>query len=396
MERQITMRTPRKRTVVTAVAATCLFTAVGAQAGGTISFGEDKSVSVGLGLRTSFTSAENGSPSGTSRSSDFNLDSIRLYVNASLNKHIKGTFNTEKDANDNIKVLDAYAQFEFMDEINVWAGRMLPPSDRANLDGPYYLNAWSYPGVASQYPAKFAGRDNGVNVWGKLFDKRLTYSVGAFEGHNNFLGASSQDDNLLYAGRLQYDFWDTALDPAYYTSSTYYGSKDVLSIGVAGMFQKDGVGLAAAKGDYQAWNIDALLEKKLDGGAAVTLEGSYYDYDTDNVSDNNGLTAGSLDNVGGIKQGKAYLLGAAYLFPQQVGWGKFQPYFRYQKFDRDATPAGSVTAPAVTSIGSKQYDYGVNYIIDGHNARVSATYTRNEADGAKDLDKFVVGLQLQF
>lgn len=387
MEQQITMHAPRKRVVIAAVAAVCLVTAMSAQAGGTISFGEDKSISVGLGLRTSYTSAEDASPSGTSRSSDFNLDSVRLYVNASLNKHIKGTFNTEKTSDDSIKVLDAYAQFEFMDEINVWAGRMLPPSDRANLDGPYYLNAWSYPGLVSQYPAKFAGRDNGVNVWGKLFDKRLTYSVGAFEGHNNFKGASSEDDNLLYAGRLQYDFWDTALDPAYYTSSTYYGSKDVLSIGIAAMYQKDGVGTKAVKGDYRAWNIDALLEKKLDSGAAVTLEGSYYDYDTDDTADvAPGFGgAGSTDNVGGLSQGKAYLLGAAYLIPQAVGWGKFQPYVRYQKFEND-----------LTNIDSKQYDYGVHYIIDGHNARVSATYTKNEADGAKDLDKFVVGLQLQF
>lgn len=369
------------------VAVICALSATAAHAGATISFGEDKSVSVGLGLRTSFTSAEDGSPSGTSRSSDFELDSIRLYVNASLNKYIKGTFNTEKDADDNVKVLDAYAQFEFMDEFNVWAGRMLPPSDRANLDGPYYLNAWAYPGVVSQYPAKFAGRDNGVTVWGKLADKMITYSVGAFEGHNNIAGASSEDDNLLYAGRIQFDFWDKGLDPAYYTSSTYYGSKDVLSVGIAAMYQKDGVGDNVTSGDYAAWNIDALLEKKLSNGGAATLEGAYYDYDTDDTADvAPGFGgAGGTDNVGGLSQGNAYLVGAAYLFPDVVGWGKFQPYLRYQKFDND-----------LTDVDSKQYDYGVNYIIDGHNARISATYTKNETDGADDLDKFVVGLQLQF
>lgn len=371
----------------TVVAVVCALSATAAHAGATISFGEDKSISVGLGLRTSYTSAEDGSPSGTSRSSDFELDSVRLYVNASLNKYIKGTFNTEKNADESIKVLDAYAQFEIMDEFNVWAGRMLPPSDRANLDGPYYLNAWSYPGVVSQYPAKFAGRDNGVTVWGKLADKLVTYSVGAYEGHNNVAGASSEDDNLLYAGRLQFDFWDKGLDPAYYTSSTYYGSKDVLSVAVAAMYQKDGVGTAAVAGDYMAWNIDALLEKKLDGGAAVTLEGAYYDYDTDDTADVAPGFGGAdaTDNVGGITQGDGYLVGAAYLFPAQVGWGKFQPYLRYQKYDND-----------LTDVDSKQYDYGVNYVMDGHNARISATYTRNETDGSEDLDKFVVGLQLQF
>lgn len=387
MKQKITTSPVHQRRVVTAVAGACLLASTGAQAGGTITFGEDKSISVGLGLRGSFSSIEEGAPDGTSRSSDFSLDSVRLYVNSSLNKQIKATFNTEKDANDNLKMLDAYARFEFTEGFNVWAGRMLPPSDRANLDGPYYLSAWSYPGLASQYPARFAGRDNGVNIWGKVAEKRLTYAVGAFEGHNNYAGASSEDDNLLYAGRIQYDFWDTALDPAYYTSSTYYGSKEVFSLGMAAMYQKNGVGNAATRGDYQSWNVDALMEKRAAGGGALTVEGAYYHYDTGDTVDVTpgfGGSAGS-DNVGGIAQGKAYLAGAAYLFPQKVGQGKFQPYLRYQSFDND-----------LSNVKSTQSDYGVNYIIDGHNARVSATYTINEADGAKDLDKFVVGLQLQF
>lgn len=387
MKNQTTINSLKKRSIVTAVSSACLFTAIGVQAGGTINFGEDKSITVGMGLRSSFSSVEDGAPSGTSRSSDFSLDSIRLYVNSSLNKTIKGTFNTEKGADDEIKMLDAYAQFEFSDAFNVWMGRMLPPSDRSNLDGPYYLSAWAYPGVVSQYPAKFAGRDNGVNVWGKVLDKKLTYAVGVFEGHNNFIGASSEDDNLLYAGRIQYDFWDSSLDPAYYTSSTYYGSKNVLSVGMAAMYQKDGVGTAVAKGDYQSWNLDALLEKKLATGGALTVEAAYYNYDTGDTADVVSGFGGSTgtDNVGGLSQGTAYLASAAYLLPQNVGAGKFQPYVRYQSFDND-----------LSKITSSQNDVGVNYILNNHNARISATYSTNKADNTKSLDRFVVGLQLQF
>jgi hypothetical protein len=250
--------------------------------------------------------------------------------------------------------------------------------------------------MVSQYPAKFLGYDNGGIVWGRLFDKRLTYSAGAFEGHNNFSGASNENGNLLYAGRLQLDFWDTALDPAYYTSSTYYGDKEVFSVGIALMYQKDAVGTGIVRGDYQAWNIDALLEKKLANTGTVTLEGAYYNYDTNNTSDNTGLNSGLTDNVGGIRQGQAYHGGVAFLFPQPFVWGRFQPYCRFQKFDQDSTPTGGITAPAVTASVTKQYDLGVNYIIDGHKARVSAAYTRNQSTGTKDLDKFVVGLQLQF
>jgi hypothetical protein len=350
------------------IALACLAT-LDAHAGGTISFGEDKSVSIGLGMRTSLTRMDDG----TDTTTDFSLDSIRLYMGASLNKYIKGTFNTEKASDDSVKVIDAIAQFEFSDGFNIWAGRMLPPSDRANLDGPYYMFAWYYPGVVSQYPNRLVGRDDGATVWGKLLDKKLVYAVGAFEGHDrHILGGS--DSHLLYAGRVQYSFWDPDPAPAYYTGSTYFGGAEILDLAVAGMFETDGVvnGIGQ-KGDYTGYNADALLEHKLGGGVA-TLEGAYYKYESSDLID-----------VGGITQGKGWLAGAAYLIPAQIGWGKFQPYVRYQHFDAD-----------LTNITSKQTDIGLNYIIDGHNARLSATYAKNEATAAPDVKSFVVGLQLQF
>ncbi|MBS0328926.1 MAG: porin, partial [Proteobacteria bacterium] len=73
-----------------AMAAGMLLPAMPAHAGGTITFGEDKSVSIGLGLRGSFSSVENGAPNGTSNSQDFSLDSARIYLSGSLNKYIKG------------------------------------------------------------------------------------------------------------------------------------------------------------------------------------------------------------------------------------------------------------------------------------------------------------------
>jgi hypothetical protein len=365
--------------------AALLMASTSAHAGATIGFGDGESVSVGLGMRTSFTSQSNGAPNG-SRSADFSLDDVRLYVGASLNDYIKATFNTERDGDGHVDVLDGYAQFEFMPEFNVWVGRMLPPSDRANLDGPFYLNSWLYPGVVSQYPAKFAGRDDGATIWGKVFDKKLVYSAGVFEGHNRFAGASNQGDDPLIAGRVAYNFLDAEPDPAYYTSSTYYGSVDVLTLAFALQYEENGVGTALHRGDYTGWNMDLLFEKKLSFGV-ITLEGAYYNYDTGGVKDVapgfNG--AGGTANVGGINQGDGYLIGADYLIPGKVGWGQFQPFFRYQNFDND-----------LTHIGADQYDLGVNYVISGHNARVSIDYSKNEGGGVADFDRIIAGIQLQF
>jgi len=55
----------KRNQLVIAVAAAVMLPAMNTYAGGTISFGEDKSVSVGLGMRGSFSSVENGAPNGT-------------------------------------------------------------------------------------------------------------------------------------------------------------------------------------------------------------------------------------------------------------------------------------------------------------------------------------------
>jgi hypothetical protein len=366
--------------------AVAMLTPLGAaHAGGIIKIGDgDQSISIGLGIRASVSSDEHGASDG-SRATDASLDSVRLYVNGQLTKSIGATFNTEKDGDDDIKVLDGYVRYEPMDGFNVWVGRMLPPSDRSNLDGPYYLSSWNYPGVVSQYPAKFAGRDNGITIWGKVLDKKLTYAAGMFSGHNRIAGASNQGDEPLFAGRVAYNFLEVEDNPGYYTSSTYYGGADVLTVGFAIQSQKNGVGTALVRGDYLAWNVDLLFEKKIMDGGAITLEGAYYNYDTDGVFDvaPGFAGAGPTDNVGGIIDGEAFLVSAAFLFPTEVGPGKFQPVVRYQEFDPKIGPT------------VKAYDVGVNYIIKGHSARLSAAWQHLDVAGF-DNDRLTAGVQLQF
>ena len=348
--------------------------ALDARAGATVSFGPDQSVSAGFGMRTSYTSTEHAAPDG-SRSNDFNLDSARLYLGASLNKQIKGMFNTEWDG-DKIRVLDAAGQFAMSPELNVWAGRLLSPSDRANMAGPYYsLGGGYWAGVASRYGYNggiFRGRDDGVVVWGNLLNGKLGYSAGAFEGHTFGIGSLTQNqakaagikasDEPMFAGRLQYDFWDA--EPGYYGTGNYLGTKDILAIGIAARSQKDGVLTPAAVGDYRSWNVDFLLEKRLPGAGAVSVEGAWYDYDTDNVVK--------------AEQGRAWLVGVGYIVD------RLQPFVRYQNFAAD------------TGIDTRQGDVGINYAIDGYNAQLAAVYSRTKVTNAPDQSKVAVTLQLQY
>ncbi|MDI1298464.1 porin [Methylotenera sp.] len=382
--------------LATAVSAALLLPAMSAQAGGTISFGEDKSVSVGFGMRGGYSSVEDAAANG-SRSNDFTLDSARLYLSGSFNKYIKGMLNTEKSNGESWEIIDANVQLQMTPEIAIWAGRFLSPSDRANMAGPYYSMGGGYwSNIASRYGwnGGIIGRDEGVAIVGSAMDNKIGYSFGAFEGQNIFrfsgVGAQSQssaaakvanaDDKLMYAGRLQVDFWDA--EPGYYGTGNYFGAADILAIGVAGRYKSDGAISTSAvspvvptaanskKGDYSSYSVDFLLEKKDVGPGTASLEAAYYDYDTDDVF----LS----------EQGKAYSAGAAYLFNEAVGWGKFMPFARYQTFQPD------------TNIDVKKYEVGTNYVIAPYNALITAVYSDTKTDGASNVNAFNVSMQFQF
>ena len=166
---------------------------------------DTKWVSIGAGLRTTFTAVEDGADGGDSYSKDFAVQSVRLYLNGQLHENLKLEFNTECHndctVDKDVEILDAIVKFEFRPEFNIWAGRMLQPTDRIELNGPYYGLTWNQFNVAL-LPADFStgnagqfGRDEGVTVWGS-FDK-LQYAVGIFDGLE---GGANVDDSSSESG----------------------------------------------------------------------------------------------------------------------------------------------------------------------------------------------------
>jgi hypothetical protein len=246
------------------------------------------------------------------------------------------------------------------------------------LDGPFYLNNYDFP-IVQVYPAIFAGRDNGVAIMKEYAGGKFKWSYGLFEGRTNTTNGDTnpdQADNLLHAARVTYNFWDP--EPGYYTTSSYYGAKDVLAVAFVFQYEDDGAGTSAvgASGDFTAWNVDVLMEKKLQNGGVVNLEGAYYDYDLDDKTDLS------------LTQGESYLLLGSYLIPKQIGWGKVQPYVRYQHFARaNLTGDGG---------NRTRTEGGFNYIIDGQNAKISVLYfSDRNGSNADSKNTFKIGLQFQ-
>jgi hypothetical protein len=327
-------------------------------------------ISVGAGMRTSFQSE---SPDGAGKTTDdFDLNSVRLYVSGSVTNDIKFTFNTEytgdtgSDGN-KIEVLDAIARFEFSDEFNIWAGRFLPPSDRANLHGPYYANEWSsyIDGVQDGYASVAVGRDDGVAYWGQFFNDKLSVDAGAFSIPETFGTA-----NIVWAERVQIDLLDP--EKGYYVNGTYYGDKDVLAVGVA----------AQQLAKKNAYDVDFLFEKKLGDAGMVSVQGEYAKYEFGGYS--------------GTKSDGGFGL-VSYLFPQVIGIGKIEVLAKYAKATYDFDDDADVFEG---SVGQKTDVFELGYIIKEFNARVSLFYNKVQFDqnnfvGLEGYKVYGVGLQLQ-
>ena len=180
-------------------------------------------VTLGAGMQTSFLHHR---PAEGPPVSNFRLNSLRFYVNGRATDNISFMINTDinyggtlfvcpkggscqagyGNQGNKVQIIDAVAQIGVSDKFNIWFGRFLPPSDRANLYGPYYSHHWAVFSDSLQdgYPFIFQGRQNGAAYWGQFGKVKL--SAGAFDGLSTEIGNSSS--SLIGAGRLQVDFWD--------------------------------------------------------------------------------------------------------------------------------------------------------------------------------------------
>ena len=392
-----------------------------AYAGGTIKADDDKWISVGMGIRQSFNMLEDGSASGAQWSNSFGINNARIYINGGIHKYVKFAFNTECfgcavgpnsgfASNTNIGLLDAIGQFEFTETVNFWVGRTLVPTERGELNGPFYhavfdgfrtpFNPADFSGNIGAGGAGLYGRDNGVVFFGKVHPggTHLQYVASVFQGlRSSAVAGPNQRDSLKYAGRLTWNLLNDESNPGYYTSGTYYGTAgDILAIAVGGEYQNAGAGSFANKSAFGSVVSDILFEKVLDNNngktnGVFTANAEYKRYWAENLA-----AFGNADCFC-VFSGSSVTAYALYLFPNEVGIGRFQPYGRY-------TFVNSVHSNALD-----EFEFGTNYVISGHNARISTYWrtgnlsTNGGPLGANPLnatgqhqDSFHVALQLQY
>lgn len=414
-----------------------------AYADGKIVNPDDKNmwISLGMGLRGGIAAVQNGSANRGSYTNSFGIDYARIYINGGITKVIKFEFNTEcfdcngagspfgqtsnTGAQNQIGLLDAIGKFEFNQYVNIWVGRLLVPYSRGELNGPFFsatFNQYRTPFESADFAGKFGtggagvyGRDNGVTFWGQVDPGygHLQYSAGVYTGlQSSSTAGPNQQNSLLYAGRLTYNFLNPEKNPGYYTAGTYYGkSGDILALAFAPQYQKHGAGTIANQADLTILESDLLFEKLLGNSGdkgVITINAEYQQFF---ANYNNSATTGAFSapfqgpplgtNPNGcfcMFDGNSYYGTFMYLFPDKVGIaglkGQFQPYARYTAVYPNNSPDRQET------------EVGTNYIIAGFNGRLGAfwqygnlaslgTNYANNATGSH-LNAFKVAFQVQY
>lgn len=331
----------------------------------------EPTLTVGAGIQGSFQHFDPDPNTGKDTLDQFSLGHLRLYFSGDITKNFSAMINTDyiydpnsSSSNANtMQVLDAVGEFHTSPMFNIWFGRFLPPSDRANFHGPFYSNEWAVyqDGVEDGYPAIYQGRDDGIAYWGdfKAGIVKIKASAGVFDGKS-----VTGDTDVIWAGRVQLDFWDP--EGGYYLNSTYYGDKNLLAIAGATQVQSGKTGSTA----------DFLMERKVLNGGAFTIEAEYARY--------NGLGGyyGSTKSEGGFGL-------VSILFPKQIGFGKVEALGKFADTE--------FTMPT-PSFRQKTTDVELGYIIKQFDARVFAFGENKTFTGAgamKNDWEAGLGLQLQ-
>lgn len=341
-------------------------------AGNRINFGADAWLEAGAGIRFDWTSIEDAAPNADDFSDDFTLDRADIFISGRANRFLEFTLNTTYNSiTEDFEVREGIIRYEHSDTLNIWAGRFMVPTDLSSLSTAFYQTRW--------FPVLGAfQRDEGVALWGSLDEGSFQYSLGVFDGFEIDSPADAEESSL-FAGRFRVNFWDPV--SGYYTQSTYYGQKNILSVGVSVEFQSDafkGPGPLGEVGDFQGVSADVLLEKAINDGMVLTVQGTAFSYDTDDID-------------GVFPQSDGFEIMGAVLLPVLSGdsvGGRVQPTVSLQSLELD-----------VSDIEIDRIEFGINYIMLGHDTKLSAAFANSDIDtpaGSDDFISFLAGVQLIF
>jgi hypothetical protein len=198
-------------------------------------------------------------------------------------------------------------------------------------------------------------RDAGFGAQGFFLKNRLHYRAGVYQGARQTGGRNS----YRYAGRLQYEFFDTETSTFVYPG-TNLGNKKILALGI-GTDNQSG---------YHAYSADVFFDIPIGKGNAVNGSFSWFQYDGQSWFPT-------------LPRQNDFLVEAGFYF----GSAKVHPFFQYQSVNH--------ANAADEAKDSRRYQLGLHYYVSGQNLKLSAAYTRLDPlrAGAPSTNQLTIQLQ---
>jgi hypothetical protein len=308
-----------------------------------------------------------------------------------------GTANGQSAKKPQLFFHDIWTEFKVLDELylgtglHYWNGiSRLSSHSTLNflaIDAPIFN--WPLIELTDQFARQF-----GIYAKGqvKKIDYRLAlnkpFSVGNggtfSEIRKQPLANNVVNDNWATQGYIAYQFFEEENNKLPFFVGSYLGSKKVLNLGGGWHFHPDATSSKNSNGTVNYHNIalfglDVFLDIPLNAskGTALTSYSVFYNYDFGpnyirNIGIMNvGFGPGSTQNGPGnaqptIGSGKIFYSQTGYLLPQRIlgDLGRLQPF-------------GAVTHKNFEFFddSSWQYDFGLNYYINGHQAKITMQYS---------------------
>jgi hypothetical protein len=327
-----------------------------------VSAGQD--VTFKFGALAQFQADTVTNPETDDRTTNLFIRRIRLIVGGQIAKNITffietdapnlgKTVSGEKNISPSVIVQDAYAEFKLRDELMIDAGLMYVPFSRNYLQAGGTLLAIDYGAftfVSSAPTDATNGRDTGFEARGYLLDNRLEYRAGMFQGVRD----DRSTNPLRYAGRVQYNFFDT--ETAFFYTGTSLGTKRSLAVGAAFDTQEH----------YHAYAVDTFVDMPV-GPGAFTGQFDYTHLDGED-------TITSLPKQDNILIEAGYLVRSIHL----------TPFLQFA--NQDVVAAGTAD--------DQRWSIGASYWWHRHNVNIKGAYGTLRRVGSERQHQFTVQLQL--
>lgn len=288
------------------------------------------------------------------------------------------------------QMLDAVMRFDVDNAFKVNVGKFKYNLSRENLEAcemPLTLDRSLF--IRTAYTTT---RDQGVAVWGNLFNDMFQYRADVMEGRKAVSGDTAPSSSFRYSVRGHVTLLDPEKDYGY--KGTYLGKKKVLTVGGAYQFEPEiayGDTLAKAdKKDYKAWTVDAFFEYPLEGLGTVTASAAYEDVNLDDAYKGANPDAGTI-GINGEKNG--WYVKGGYMLPALP----LQFFGRYEKWQ----------FASLNNVFDQKVDWyggGANYYFRDQNLKLTmeVSHTTFDKEGtvsgvvSKDFTTFITQLQLIF